>query len=580
MPSGQAELPFEPPLTAGRRGLGTRIRQVVVTARSRPAAATLAALGFVIRWALRLGLPLGGAAAMLHLFPYRTTAGGIRFQIQATLFKQPGITADTTFGSWIFGHVDGLPIGVHIRPENVDVVRMSAAATSDPQAYVDALRADFVRRIPGALAWLSGEALVGVLLGLAVAAAINLAVRHVRELPRRAHELRHRAGQLLAVVVVLAVLGGYGAWSFDPNWTKRSHLTGTLAALQLFPGQLRAYYQQRATAFDVLSGITAIQAQLQEKLEHADVPPTAFNIMFVSDMHLAGTYPLLRQYAKNFDVSLIVNTGDEAQFGTAAEMTPEYLKQIRALTRIAPMIWIAGNHDSPTTVDVMSSIKGVTVLGTKTYGSAGGYEVGGQQMNAYGLQIAGVPDPRVYGAAGDYGSNTPSVVDSLERQAIDDAVHGVPTDAYFDIFATHEPKAAEEALKELPGQIRQTNSGHVHHQNANGDVQSGDAIDLVEGSSGAGGLKEVGIDVTPVPVEFSIESVAADCQFTKVVRFQVAGAGPTTPTSVAAAAENVTASTVYLTPQKMPAEEVCRTDYGIGPVHPLVPDEGTPGSGS
>jgi hypothetical protein len=261
-------------------------------------------------------------------------------------------------------------------------------------------------------------------------------------------------------------------------------------------------------------------------------------------------------------------------------MTPEYLRQIRALTRIAPMIWIAGNHDSPTTVDVMSSIKGVTVLGTKTYGSGGGYEVAGQQLNAYGLQIAGVPDPRVYGASGDYGSNTPSVVDPLERRTIDQAVKGVPTTAYFDIFATHEPEAAQQAVKDLPGQIRQTNSGHLHRQNANGDVQAGDAIDLVEGSSGAGGLKEVGIDVKRVPVEFSIESVAADCQFTKVVRFQVAGAGPTTPTSVAKAAENVTASTVYLTPQPMPAEEVCKLDYGLGPVHPLVPDGTEPDGGS
>ena len=423
--------------------------------------------------------------------------------------------------------------------------------------------------MPRILVWLAGEALIGVLLGLLAGAAINLAIRHLRGLPRRSHELRHRAGQLLAVVVVLAVLGGYGAASYNPDWAKRLRLTGTLAALQLFPGQLREYYQQHATAFDVLNGIVSIQAQLQQNLERTDIAPTSYNVMYISDVHLASTYPLLREYAENFHVSLVVNTGDEAQFGTAAEMTPEFRRQIRGLTKVAPMIWLAGNHDSPTTVQVMRSIPGVIVLGTKTANPDGGFAVTGQEVNAYGLHIGAVPDPRVYGAAGADGSNDPSVVDPLERAAVDGAVKGVQPDDFFDIFATHEPTAAAQLLKDLPGQIRQVNSGHVHQQNADSDVQKGGVINLVEGSSGAGGLKEVGMDVTPVPIEFSIESVAADCQFTKVVRFQVAGAAPTSSTSVVSGAENVTASTIYLDPQQLPAGEQCAVSDGIGPVVPI-----------
>ena len=54
--------------------------------------------------------------------------------------------------------------------------------------------------------------------------------------------------------------------------------------------------------------------------------------MFISDMHLAANYGLVAQYADNYGVDLIINTGDESEFGTAAELTPAYLDQLRALT--------------------------------------------------------------------------------------------------------------------------------------------------------------------------------------------------------------------------------------------------------
>ena len=75
--------------------------------------------------------------------------------------------------------------------------------------------------------------------------------------------------------------------------------------------------------FDVINAIAGIQSQLQQNIDQAASLPTSYNIMFISDMHLASTYPLVAQYAANFDVALIVNTGDESEFGTRAEMTPD-----------------------------------------------------------------------------------------------------------------------------------------------------------------------------------------------------------------------------------------------------------------
>lgn len=534
--------------------------------RSQPAHAATLVAAFIGRWALRIGLPLAGAAVMLHLLPYRASAGGAHFNIQGSLLSRHSLSADTSFGSWTFPHVDGLPIGAHITPVNVDLVHIASRAAADPQGYAEQLRADLVAQLPAIIAWLIGDVIVGVLLGLAAAAAINLAIRQLRGLPRRDHELRRRLRQLGAAAAVIAVVAGFGALTYNPDWPRQSRVSGTLATLQLFPGQLTSYYNQRAKALDVLSAVAAIQSGLQQHIDRADVPDTAFNIMFISDMHLASTYPLVKQYATNFDVKLIVNTGDEAEFGTRPEMTASYLDQLRAVTSVVPMIWLAGNHDSPTTVAIMRSIPGVTVLGTKTRSTDGtGYQVGAEQLSAYGLTIAGLPDPRVYGGRGNYGASDDARVNPLERQAVDAAASAIPPDSSFDIFATHEPVAVAELVKKLGNQIRQTNAGHAHAQNAQSDVQKkGAPINLVEGSTGAGGLDQLNRGLPPAPTEFSIESVASSCQFTKVVRFQISGAAPNSASDVASGAlPQVTASTQYLKPQDV-AGRVCGTTLGMG----------------
>jgi predicted MPP superfamily phosphohydrolase len=567
-----AELPAQTRRQALRRFMRTGVNGAIKAAahalRHEPRAAAVAVVAFLLRWVLRIALPFGGAAAMLHLFPYRASAGGAHFRIEGTLVTRSGLSADTTFGNWEFKHVDGLPIGAHIRPENLDVVKLASAATRNGQLYVDGLRADLERQAPRAIAWLIGEALIGMLVGLAMAAAINLAVRYVRNRPHRAHEWRHRAVSLAAAFGVVALIGGYGAITYNTHWVRESRVTGTLGALQLFPGQLSQYYAHQSKFFDVISAIAGIQAQLQQHIDQNDSEPPAYNIMFISDMHLASTYPLVQQYASNFGVSLIINTGDESEFGSRAEMTPAYLAQIRSITKDVPMIWLAGNHDSPATVDVMRSIPGVTVLGGKTMLPDDGYSITAQQVSMFGLTIAAVPDPRVYAGGGDFGSNDDKVVHALERKAVDQALRGVSPQQTFDIFATHEPTAAEQLRHDLPGRIRQTNAGHLHAQNADKDVQHDGAINLIEGSAGAGGLDNINRGVPAPPIEFSIESVAASCQFTKLVRFQIAGPPPEQGVEPATG-QQVTASTIYLDPQKVDPGRICAVSQGSTAVQDL-----------
>jgi Calcineurin-like phosphoesterase len=567
------------------------------------------AVAFVLRWALRFGLPLLGGAAALQLFPYHATVQGVPFTVQGSLFQRPGLSADTTLGSWEFPDVDGLPIGAHITPRDVDLLALTRAAGHDTATYVQHLRADFAALVPHIITWLAVTFVVGVVTGLAAAAAVNMSVRYLRGAPRRS-ELRLRGRQLAAAGAVALSVAGYGAASFNPHWVQRSRLTGTLAAAQLFPAQLRSYYTQQSKAFDVLGSVVGIQAALQAQIESGDQPPTALRIMYISDMHLAADYPLVAQYAANYDVDLIINTGDESEFGTAGELTPAYLSALRTVTARTPMLWLAGNHDSPAVLNVMSGIRGVTVVGAKA-ATADGYRVTAGVVEAYGLTIAGLPDPRVYGGPGAYGADDPKVTDPLERRAVDEAVGGAavragatatgsspaaadasaapaPSDdaagrsddgttpsgktaagPTVDIFATHEPVAAEQLRAVLPGRIRETVAGHVHLQNDPGDLQHGSRIDLVEGSAGAGGLDNIVRGAERPPIEFSIGSVGVDCQFTRIVRFQIDAPadGTASPAGTPQAfGDDVTAATVYFRPQQVAADRTCGTELGIGTV--------------
>jgi len=586
-PDDGAQLPLPFPATR---------RQRVEHLARRLGDGAAAALRFVVRWVLRIALPLICAAAALQAFPYHATVQGVPFEVQGTLFTRPGLSADTTLGSWEFPTVTGLPFGVHISPEDVDVLQLTRLAGGDVPGFVQRLQDDVTAQIPHIVRWLAAEFLLGIAVGLAIAAAVNMSVRYLRARPRRAHELRHRARQAGAATVATLVVAGYGALSYNPDWVRESRLTGTLAAAQLFPSELSAYYSQQSKAFDVLGSVVGIQAALQAQIEDAQTPETALQVMTISDLHLAANYPLVAQYAANYGVDLIVNAGDESEFGTREELTPAYLQAIAAVTVTTPMLWIAGNHDSPATVDVMRGVPGVTVLGTK-FGTEDGYEVTAGVVEAYGLTIAGLSDPRVYGAPGAYGADDPDTVDPLQQETVRNAVgpeeeddeDGGTTSApateraadgaeaeppTIDLFAIHEPVAAQELREVLPGQVRQTVSGHTHAQNDTDELQDDDAeIDLVEGSTGAGGLDNIVRGIERPPIQFSIQSVSADCEFTRVVRFSIESAAPILlPTPVAttpqAYGDDVTASTVYFRPQQVDDDRTCGTQLGIGDERP------------
>ena len=256
--------------------LRTHLELAVTALRERPRSVAQAVVAFLIRWALRISLPIGGAAAMLTLFPYHATAGGVHFRVEGSLLTHRRLSADTTFGNWVFprrrrvaGRHPHHPGERRPRPAGICCVVRPAVAIAE-QLRADLVRPASARSRPGSSPRRSSASCSAS----PPRPAINLAVRYVRGLPRRQHEIRlrlqstrrrrrrHRPASRIVGVV-----------TYEPGWARQSRMTGTLAALQLFPNQLQSTTTQHSKALDVLSAVAAIQSGLQQHIDADRVSP-------------------------------------------------------------------------------------------------------------------------------------------------------------------------------------------------------------------------------------------------------------------------------------------------------------------
>jgi hypothetical protein len=94
-------------------------------------------------------------------------------------------------------------------------------------------------------------------------------------------------------------------------------------------------------------------------------------------------------------------------------------------------------------------------------------------------------------------------------------------------------------------------------------VQRAGHINLIEGSTGAGGLDNLNRSNARPPIEFSIQSVAVNCQFTRVQRFSITSTDLAAPADSQQFGDDVTASTLYFRPQAVAPGRTCGTGTGI-----------------
>lgn len=250
--------------------------------------------------------------------------------------------------------------------------------------------------------------------------------------------MRWKVVLLGAVAVILAVVIAYFALTFDSPSAATA-------------GQLVAKIPPRPTwqAGDL--------RQLPPSYSGADI----VRVLHVTDMHSSEEAArLVREVTDVYAIDLIVNTGDETDLGTPVEA--RYPATYLPLPK--PMIWVAGNHDSPTITNTMKGIQGVTVL-------KNGF------VDLAGLEIGGFPDP-----AADSLNPRPSsdAVQAVEADRIKSLI-GAMADPPF-IVAVHDPKQAAR----LPGMVPVVLNGHTHREQIS--LKKG-TVYLDGGSTGGGGFR-------------------------------------------------------------------------------------------
>lgn len=206
-------------------------------------------------------------------------------------------------------------------------------------------------------------------------------------------------------------------------------------------------------------------------------------VLHVSDIHNNPVaIDFVQRLAQRFRVDLIVNTGDVTDYGT--EVEDALVERLRKLP--APQLFVAGNHDSQTTIRALDRAAEVRVLDGKT-------------AVVRGIRFAGWADP-VSKRTG-YGSVNPTSEDleALVKEIRED-VAAMPDPP--DVLLVHNHRVAEQ-LGDLAPVILY---GHSHRPSVR---RTADGVLINAGTTGGAGARYFeargGVPYSAVVLHFSRE---------------------------------------------------------------------------
>ena len=362
------------------------------------------------------------------------------------------------------------PLGLQATLDGVDQDE-ARALVQDP-AKLSGLKPQAEADLRWELEMAALRALLTSVLGAAALSA--LALRRVRSA---------LVGAGAATVAMLASFA-VAASSWNPAALAEPRYTGLLTSAPSVVGNAEnivsnfsVYGDQLAKIVQNVGGIYSVTSALPL------LPPQdgLVRILHVSDLHLAPqSWDLIRTVAKQYDVDVVVDSGDITDHGSPAEN--RYLQEIRHITATGvPYAWVRGNHDSTTTEQAMRAIPGVHVLE-------------GRVQKIAGLTFLGAGDPSF---TPDKSATDPDVdaeaIASVSRALADtaEAVGGV------DVAVFHDP--AEEAT--FDGHARMALFGHLHYRKVTRGAQG--TWEMIQGSTGGSGLRALE-PKTPANIEMSV----------------------------------------------------------------------------
>jgi predicted MPP superfamily phosphohydrolase len=362
-----------------------------------------------------------------------------------------------------------LVLDTHNAPLQVDVA-------------VRAVDVERVRELVDDPASLSGidERVVGDLQDVLVGAAVRSAVVAViGALVVGGLVLRSwRRALVAAAVAGGAVAGSYGlaALTFDRDAVREPTFTGLLTTAP----QLVGSAEDIASNFDAYADqLASIVTNVGRLYDTALTLPTfapdddTIRLLHVSDLHLnPSAWDVIRAVAEQYDVDVIVDTGDIADHGTGPEST--YVTPIAGLGR--PYVFVKGNHDSVLTQAAVAENSNAVVLA-------------GDPIDVAGLTFLGAPDPRFTPDQTTRGTAD----EDLRRGTEELADKARSLDPPADVLVFHDPTYAE--LFDGAGPL--VLAGHAHRRQTV-VLDDGTRV-MVQGSTGGAGLRALeGEDPTPV----------------------------------------------------------------------------------
>jgi Icc-related predicted phosphoesterase len=468
----------------------------------------------VRRWLVRLAALLGlavactaGGVAATTLFP--TSVGTLNYGATLRLSIAP-TDASSIQSPTIFGDIRMRFAGPVPAPGVLAQVQVKERITellSRPGVSVRDLE-------PGPLELEKAARDAAIAMGLRFAAGalvVGLVALLGYAVWRRGDPARLRWGRAVGLVagawlVAGAATFGSIAVTYHPEQLESFKTTGILGTVQRNADLLAGVEERAEQTTPYLKNLLALSAALQEKYApQALGKPVAARILFVSDVHGANQYPLMKTIIEQEDVDAVVDSGDLVNFGTASEgEAAGVFSGIRSLG--VPYLFVRGNHDATSDVDQalldrLAKVPNVVLLQP----NASTYQI----ESIAGLRIAGFNDPRWFGD--DNRNNA-----AKQKPAAAAFVRALGDRPSPDVLVSHEPAAVEDV--DQPGGIRV--NGHLHKAELEGNRVG------VGTFTGGGPFShfvaqgEDGAELTGQPSSFDIAAFGEDCRLASLTRYQ------------------------------------------------------------
>lgn len=318
-------------------------------------------------------------------------------------------------------HAGPLAATASLDEVDVDALQELATRTALSREEIDGW-ADDLRGI------VRRAAVLGLVAGLAAACAVAWMLS------------RSWRATIAAAMLAIALPGGAlaaGTLTFDEQAfsspTYEGALTYAPAAFGLVQQKVTSIRDLQQQAAGLAAELASYYGTTQSFTPGGSLPGT-YRVLHVSDLHLDPVgMQLAIDLANEYEVELVIDTGDVSYFGTEQEGA-----LAAAQLSARPYIFIPGNHDSRPVLDNLLGTGNVTVLDGET------------TTTARGLVVLGVGDP-----AGDSEAYMPDREAAAEKgEELAREFRGRAV----DIAAVHNPSSGEA----FAGRVPLVLSGHTH----------------------------------------------------------------------------------------------------------------------